>query len=80
MKKTCRNLLDSSQVKDFRAISLTTSTYKIISKLLAERFKKVMPSIISNSHSAFIGGRKILDPVLIANEAVEDYKTRKKKG
>lgn len=32
--------VDSSKVKDFRPISLTTSTYKIISKVLAERYKK----------------------------------------
>lgn len=39
-----------------------------------------MSSIISNTQSAFIGRRQILDPVLIANEIVEDYSARKKKG
>lgn len=37
-----------------------------------------MPTTISTS--AFIEGRQILDPILIANEVVEDYKTRRKSG
>lgn len=39
-----------------------------------------MPSLIANTQSAFIGDCQILDPVLIANEAVEGYRARKKKG
>ena len=39
-----------------------------------------MPSIIAPSQSGFLEGRQILDPILIANKAVEDYRIRKKKG
>lgn len=71
---------DSLYVKEFRPISLTTSTYKMLTKALGERIKKVMPNIISNTQNGFISGRQILDLVLIANEAVEEYQAKKKKG
>ena len=39
-----------------------------------------MTCIIALSQSTFIEGRQILDPILVANEAVEDYQTKKNKG
>ncbi|KAJ9562049.1 hypothetical protein OSB04_007209 [Centaurea solstitialis] len=67
-------------LNEFRPISLIGILYKIISKVLAERLKKVIGSIISNVQSAFIKGRSILDGVLIANETTSFLKRNKRKG
>jgi len=46
--------------------------YKILSKVLANRLRSIMGSVISDSQSAFIKGRQILDGILVANEVVDD--------
>ena len=50
----------------------------IVSKLLANRMKKVMPLIIDETQSAFIGGRQFLHSVIIANEVIEEAKRSQK--
>lgn len=45
-------------LSDYPPISLVGAQYKIIAKLLAERLKIVLPSVVSPSQSAFIKGDK----------------------
>ena len=62
---------DASNIRDFRPISLVGSVYKILSKVLANRLRVVLDQLISESQNSFVGGRQILDSVLIANECVD---------
>lgn len=59
---------------DFRPISLVGGIYKIISKVLAKRLSLVLPSIISDSQSAFVSGRQIMDNIAVLNEAIDEAK------
>ncbi|KAJ0588293.1 putative RNA-directed DNA polymerase [Helianthus annuus] len=68
---------DPVSLGNFRPISLVGVISKVISKVIANRFRKVLDGVISNSQSAFLSGRYILDGPLIVNELITWVKKRK---
>jgi len=55
------------------------SLYKLLAKLLANRLRVVIGSVILDTQSAFVEGRQNLDDILVANEVVDEAKKLKKK-
>ncbi|GKE00354.1 RNA-directed DNA polymerase, eukaryota [Tanacetum coccineum] len=71
-------VIDAKFVTDFRPISLIGSVYKVVTKILANRLSSVISDLVSESQSAFIANRQILDGPFILNEILS-WCNRKKK-
>ena len=63
-----------TKCSEYRPISLVHDLYKIVGKLLSNRLRQVMPSIISANQTAFISGRQILDGFMMENGVVHSVK------
>jgi len=71
--------VDSPQIfNDFRPISLVGCLYKIIAKILANRLRQVIGSVVADVQSTFVKNRQILNGILIANEVVDEARKTKK--
>ncbi|KAJ0539673.1 putative RNA-directed DNA polymerase [Helianthus annuus] len=61
---------DPGELGDFRPINLVGIINKVVSKVLANRLKMVIGSVISETQSAFLKERLIMDGPLILNEVL----------
>nr|GEY36354.1 RNA-directed DNA polymerase, eukaryota, reverse transcriptase zinc-binding domain protein [Tanacetum cinerariifolium] len=71
---------NANMVKDFRPISLIGSVYKIVAKILANRLVLVLGDLVSDTQSAFLKERQILDGPFILNEVIQWCKKKKKQS
>lgn len=60
-------------MKDYRPISCCNVLYKVISKIMVNRLKVLLPKFIAANQSAFVKDRLLIENVLLATELVKDY-------
>ena len=72
--------LKPSSFHHFRPISLCNSSYKIISKILANRIKPLLPNLISENQGGFVPCRKIVDNIMVVQESIHSILAKKKQG
>ncbi|KAJ0491837.1 putative RNA-directed DNA polymerase [Helianthus annuus] len=71
---------DPVELNNYRPINLVGVISKVISKVLANRLKMVISTVISDSQSAFLKDKFILDGPLIVNELISWCKRCKRKA
>ena len=65
-------------ITEYRPISLGNVVSRIISKVLANQIKQMLPNVISNSQSTFVPNRLIIDNTTIAFELLHRMRNRRK--
>lgn len=64
-------------IKQFRPISLCNVTYKISTKIIVERLRPLLYSVISPNQSSFIPGRTTTDNIIITQEILHTLRYKK---
>lgn len=62
-----------TKVTDYRSISVCNVIYKVISKILANRLKPIIPSLVHANQVAFTPGRDISDQVILMREVLHTF-------
>ncbi|KAH1108354.1 hypothetical protein J1N35_012122 [Gossypium stocksii] len=61
-------------ITQFRPISLCTVPYKIITEVIVNRLKPLIPLLIAGNQTSFVGGQNIMDNIVIAQEVIHSMR------
>eukprot|EP00253_Pinus_taeda_P002455 PITA_02455 len=85
--KTCWRIIKHDILEEkatspdkFRTIALCNVVYKIISKVIANRLKPLLPTLVSEEQTGYVERRQILDNIIQAHEVVHSLITNKQGG
>ena len=66
--------------RKFRPISLCNVVLKIITKVMANHLKPMLPKLVSQEQSGFVEGTQILDGIILTPEMIHFLKQTKMPG
>ena len=69
---------EPKHMSDFRPISFSNVISRIVSKVLVDRLKHVLPLVISDAQSAFVPNHLITDKTTVAYELLHKMRNRRK--
>ncbi|XP_048422575.1 uncharacterized protein LOC125469371 [Pyrus x bretschneideri] len=70
-----------TSMTQLRPISLCSTLYKVISKILVGKLRPFLHKLVSPTQVSFVPGRQIIDNVIVAQEILHKYRnTKGKKG
>jgi hypothetical protein len=70
----------ASTLDQFRPISLCNISYKIITKIIANRFNPLLTYLILPNQGGFVAGRQIWDNFILVQEEIHSKKYRGEPG
>ena len=65
-------------MSNFRHISLENVVSRIVSKVIANKLKSVLPNVILDAQSAFVPYRQIIDNTIVAFEVLHRISNKRK--
>ena len=65
-----------TKLAHYRPISLCNVSYKLVTKIIVNRIKDFLPSIIAPTQSSFVPRRQITDNIVIVQEVLHTMKSK----
>jgi len=71
---------ESNTPDQYRLIALCNVIYKLISKVVVNRLKRLLPLLISTEQTGYVEARQILDGIILSHEVIHSLKILKNPG
>lgn len=73
-------LHEARAIQDYRPISLCNFFGKIVTKIMANRLRVLLPNLISDEQAAFVMGRSIVSHIVMSQEIIRDIDRKSTRG